>query len=322
MSDSPEYEPHHACVTSLGHRQRLDRWLADVAEGVSRVRVQGWIEAGLVQVNTRSAHGKLRLQLGDEVQWSVPALVEESAVLAQDLDIDLLYSDADIAVINKPANWVMHPAAGHHDGTVQNALLHHFPQTAVLARAGLVHRLDKDTTGLFVVALNEAARVHLVDQLQARSVSRQYLALALGDVHVDGSIEAPIGRHPRERKKMAVHPLGKPAITHYRVLESGSGLSLLQVSLETGRTHQIRVHCAHMGHPLVGDPAYGRRHLPRGIPREWREVLTHFPRQALHAQRLRLVHPRSGKSMEWRAPIPEDLRHLLYCLGSDHVDGP
>jgi 23S rRNA pseudouridine1911/1915/1917 synthase len=220
----------------------------------------------------------------------------------------IVHEDADILVVDKPAGLVVHPGSGNRRGTLLNALLHHLPGNAALPRAGIVHRLDKDTTGLMVVAKTPAAQTDLVRQLAARSVRREYLALVRGTVGADGEVEAPIGRHPVARTRMAVVARGKPARTRYRVLERHADATLLECSLDTGRTHQIRVHMASIGHPLVGDPAYGAKRAS-GVA-----VLDDFPRQALHAARLALVHPRTGAACEWRAPMPPDFAALLDAI--------
>jgi len=213
---------------------------------------------------------------------------------------------------------VAHPAAGNRDGTLVNALLHHYPELAILPRAGLVHRLDKDTTGLLVVARSLRAHTALVEQLQARRIERDYLAVVNGAPVAGGAVDAPVGRHPVDRQRMAVTPGGKPAITHYRVLRRFRAHTLLRVKLETGRTHQIRVHMAHIRLPLLGDPVYGGRpRLPPGASPRCIAAIQNFRRQALHAERLALTHPVTGERLEWRAEIPEDLAELLAALGDD-----
>jgi 23S rRNA pseudouridine1911/1915/1917 synthase len=232
----------------------------------------------------------------------------DAAALAhrpEDIPLDVVFEDDTMLVINKPAGLVVHPGSGNWRGTLLNALLQRVPGLAGVPRAGIVHRLDKDTSGLLVVAKTLPAQASLVRQLQARTVTREYLAVAHGRIARDGKIEAPIGRHPVRRTKMAVVARGRPAVTHYRVLERHAGASVLRCRLETGRTHQIRVHLSALGHPLVGDPVYGRR---TGIP---------FPRQALHAERLALVHPKTGKTMEWRVDPPDDMRRLMESLSAE-----
>jgi 23S rRNA pseudouridine1911/1915/1917 synthase len=237
---------------------------------------------------------------------------DEDAVAVEDrpeaIDLAIVHEDDDLLVIDKPAGLVVHPGSGNRRGTLLNALLHHLPGNAALPRAGIVHRLDKDTTGLMVVAKTLTAQTDLVRQLAARTVRREYLALAHGVVPADGEVDAPIGRHPTARTRMAVVGQGKPARTRYRIAKRLHGTTLLECSLDTGRTHQIRVHLASIGHPLVGDPTYGARRSS-GIA-----ALDDFPRQALHAARLALVHPSTGAACEWHAPAPADFAALLERL--------
>ncbi len=299
--------------------RRLDQALAELFPDFSRSRLQQWIKAGEVTVDgVAETRPRARLEGGEtvEVEAELPG---EARCEPQDIPLDILYEDDAILVLNKPAGLVVHPAAGNPDGTLQNALLHHDPALAAVPRAGIVHRLDKDTSGLMVVARTLAAHHALVGQLQSRSVGREYLAVAVGVMTGGGTVEQPIGRHPVDRKRMAVVAHGgKPAVTHYRVVERFRGHTLLRVRLETGRTHQIRVHLAWLKHPLAGDPVYGGRpRLPAGASALLRETLLAFRRQALHAGRLSLVHPASGESMSWEAPPPEDFRALLEALRAD-----
>jgi len=241
---------------------------------------------------------------GEQLHLTPPRMPDE-VHRAQDIPLRIVFEDEALLVIDKPAGLVVHPGNGNPDGTLLNALLHHAPELAGVPRAGIVHRLDKDTSGLLVVARTLASQTDLVRQLQSRSVSRHYLALALGSLPaVAGTIDAPIGRHPVNRTRMAVVPGGKPAVTHYRVLRQFTGCCLVECRLETGRTHQIRVHLAHLGHPLVGDEVYrGRR--PRGPD---------FGRQALHAFRLGLDHPVTGRACQWEVPLAQDFAQLLESL--------
>ena len=228
-------------------------------------------------------------------------------------------------VINKPAGLVVHPGAGHHSGTLLNGLLAHHTEAAHLPRAGIVHRLDKETTGLMVVAKTLAAHTHLVRQLQARSMKRQYQALVVGEVTGPGQVDEPIGRHPTQRVKMAVVPDGKPAVTHYTLLARFDDLcTLLSCQLETGRTHQIRVHCAHIGHPLIGDPLYNTRGQIKRCEPEVKKALSHFSRQALHATTLQLIHPMTEKDLTFNAPLPQDFKDLLDVLRNAYggMDNP
>ena len=226
--------------------------------------------------------------------------------------------DEDIIVINKPRDLVVHPGAGNPDGTVLNALLHYYPPIADVPRAGIVHRLDKDTTGLMVVAKTVPAQTRLVESLQRREITREYEAVAIGHMTAGGTVDEPISRHPTKRTHMAVHPMGKPAVTHYRIMEHFRVHTRLRLRLETGRTHQIRVHMAHITHPLVGDPVYGGRpRPPKGASEAFISTLRKFDRQALHATMLRLYHPISGIEMEWHAPIPQDMVELIEVMRAD-----
>ena len=296
---------------------RLDQALADLLPAYSRSRLQQWLKAGQLRVDGQIRRPRDPVTGGESVsgEW---ALATETAAMAQDIPLDIRYQDADLLVINKPVGLVAHPAAGNRDGTLVNALLHHCPELAILPRAGLVHRLDKDTTGLLVVARSLRAHTALVEQLQARRIEREYRAVVNGVPVAGGVVDAPIGRHPVDRQRMAVTPGGKPAVTHYRVLRRFRTHALLQVKLETGRTHQIRVHMAHIRLPLLGDPVYGGRpRLPSGASSYCIETIQNFRRQALHAGRLALAHPITGEWLEWRAEIPADLAELLLVLGED-----
>jgi len=296
---------------------RLDQALADLLPAYSRSRLQQWLKTGQLRVDGQIRRPRDLVAGGETVSGDL-ALEPETVAVAQDIPLDLRYQDSDLLVINKPAGLVAHPAAGNRDGTLVNALLHHYPELAILPRAGLVHRLDKDTTGLLVVARSLRAHTALVEQLQARRIERDYLAVVNGMPVAGGRVEAPVGRHPVDRQRMAVTPGGKPAITHYRVLRRFRAHTLLRVKLETGRTHQIRVHMAHIRLPLLGDPVYGGRpRLPPGASPRCIAAIQNFRRQALHAERLALTHPVTGERLEWRAEIPEDLAELLAALGDD-----
>jgi 23S rRNA pseudouridine1911/1915/1917 synthase len=290
--------------------RRLDQSLAELLPEFSRSRLAGWIDAGRVRVDGTFASRKQKVWGGESVAVEPEPLPEETCHRAEAITLDIVHEDADILVINKPPGLVTHPGAGNWEGTLLNALLHHTPQAAGLPRAGIVHRLDKDTSGLMVVAKTLEAQTRLVRALQARTVKRVYWAVARGVFErVEGDVDAPIGRHPTQRTRMAVlaahNHNGKPALTHWRVLEQYDTCAWVECRLATGRTHQIRVHLAHLGHPLVGDPVYGGR--GRALP-------PHFHRQALHAVRLGLAHPRTGEALEWEAPPPADLRTLLDSL--------
>ena len=297
--------------------QRLDQVAAALFSDYSRSRLQAWIRSGELRVDGRSARPRDRLQGGEDLRleaWT-EAVIEDRP---EPMDLDIVHEDDALLVINKPAGVVVHPAAGHADGTLMNGLLHHHPALEALPRAGIVHRLDRDTTGLMVVAKTLQAHKALVEQLQARSLFREYDALVVGVMTAGGRVEQPVGRHPVDRKRMAVVDGGKPAVTHYRVEQRFRGHTRVRARLETGRTHQIRVHMAWLRYPLVGDPVYGGRlKLPRGADESVREALRAFPRQALHAHRLGLEHPEDGQYREWQAPCPEDLRRLLAVLDAD-----
>ncbi len=296
---------------------RLDQALAGLLPDFSRSRIQQWVKEGRVSVDGAIRRPRDKVLGGERV--IVDALFEqEFECLPQPIDLNLIYRDESLLVINKPTGLVVHPAAGNPDGTLQNGLLHFDSDLALLPRAGIVHRLDKETSGLLVVARTPAAHKHLVDHLQAREIHREYRAVVQGVMTAGGTVDAPIGRHPSQRIKMAVVHNGKPAVTHYRVLRKFRNHSYLQVKLETGRTHQIRVHMAHIHYPLVGDPVYGGRlKIPAGASDTLAETLRGFKRQALHAFRLGLPHPRSGEWMEWECPLPDDMNHLLEQLQND-----
>lgn len=296
---------------------RVDQALTVMFPDYSRSRLAAWIRDGRVRLDGGLPRPRDRVRGGERVDLS-PDTAPVSEDRPQPMDLAVVHQDADLLVIDKPAGLVVHPAAGNRAGTLVNGLLHHDPALAALPRAGIVHRLDKDTTGLMVVARTPAAHRALVEQLQARSVHREYRALVRGRVTAGGTVDAPIGRHRTDRVRMAVREDGRPAVTHYRVLERLRAHSWLRVYLETGRTHQIRVHMARIGHPIVGDPVYGgRQGPPAGAGAEAVAALRAFRRQALHAARLALVHPRSGEPMAWESPLPADLAHLLEVLRRD-----
>ena len=270
---------------------RLDRVAAALFPDYSRARLQKWIRSGNLTVDGRAAKVTFRIN-GNETLCLNAEPERQGTVMAQEIPLDVIHADEDLVVVDKPAGLVVHPAAGNPDGTLQNALLYFDEKLAVLPRSGIVHRLDKDTSGVMVVARSLRAHTSLVDQLQTRKMSRIYRAVAAGNIVAGGTVDAPIGRHPRDRKRMAVVPSGKPAVSHYRVLKRFNGVTYIEVSLESGRTHQIRVHMAHIGHPLAGDPVYGRNlKMKRGLPVGLVDAVRSFPRQALHAHTLSLMHP-------------------------------
>ena len=313
----PAAEPLCCRIPATYAGRRLDRTLAELLPDYSRSRLQQWIKAGQVEIDGRVVRPREPVAGGEWVTVVLP-WEPETVAQAQAIPLTVRYEDEDLLVIDKPAGLVAHPAAGNPDGTLVNALLHYAPELAALPRAGLVHRLDKDTTGLLVVARSLRAHTSLVVQLQARTLEREYQAVVTGVMTAGGRIEAPIGRHPVDRKRMAVVAHGKPAVTHYRVLRRFRAHTHLWLKLETGRTHQIRVHLAHLRYPVVGDPVYGgRRHLPAGLNERCRAILQAFPRQALHAARLALTHPGSGERLQWQAELPADLVELLTALVED-----
>ncbi len=294
--------------------KRLDQALALVFPQHSRSRLKEWIEKHQVTVNGDFRRPRDKVFLGDRI--SIEAEIETvSDWQAEPIPLNIIYEDEHLLILNKPDNWVVHPAIGNWAGTVVNALLHHDPRLQQIPRAGIVHRLDKDTTGLMMVAKSLVAQTRLVAELQARTVKRTYEAVVGGILVSGGTVEAPIGRHPHERVKMAVVEMGKPAVTHYRVLEKFAAHTRLRLELETGRTHQIRVHMAHIRHPIVGDKTYGGRfRLPPNTSEQLQHALRTFPRQALHAKGLCLTHPVTEEEMNWEIPLPADIELLLTHL--------
>lgn len=288
---------------------RLDQALASLLPEYSRNRLAQWIKSGRITLNGRAALPRQKVWERERILVIPSPDPAATAHRAEDTMLDVVFEDDAILVVNKPAGLVVHPGSGNWQGTLLNALLGRAPALAGIPRAGIVHRLDKDTSGLLVVAKTLAAQTDLVRQLQARTVKREYLAVVQGRVARDGRIDAPIGRHPVKRTRMAVTARGRQAVTHYQVLERYGQATLLRCRLETGRTHQIRVHLSSLKHPLIGDPAYGRRNS--AIP---------FPRQALHAERLGLLHPRTGKPMSWQADPPRDMQELIATLRREGED--
>jgi 23S rRNA pseudouridine1911/1915/1917 synthase len=303
-----------------GHAgMRLDQVAAALFPDYSRARLQKWIRSGDLTVDGRAARTTYRINENEILCLDAQA-ERQGMAMPQDIPLDVIHADQDLVVINKPAGLVVHPAVGHPDGTLQNALLNFDGKLAVLPRSGIVHRLDKDTSGVMVVARSLRAHTSLVNQLQTRTMSRIYRAVASGDIVAGGTVDAPIGRHPGDRKRMAVVSSGKPAVSHYRVLKRVNGVTYVVVSLESGRTHQIRVHMAHIGHSLAGDPVYGRNlKMKRGLPAGLVDAVRSFPRQALHAYRLSLVHPATLLPVTFEAPLPEDMENLLARLEADSL---
>lgn len=296
--------------------KRLDIALQQLLPEHSRSRLQAWIKDGLVKLNGQSATSKTKVWGGEDVLVSPPPDLQAQAFKPEDIPLDIVYEDDALLVINKPAGLVVHPAAGNWGGTLLNALLFHFPELASVPRAGIVHRLDKETSGLLVVAKTLEAQTSLVRQLQARSVKREYRTIVWGQVWRNGKIDEPIGRHPHARTKMAVTRTGKPAVTHYEVLERFGTNTYMRCHLETGRTHQIRVHMQHIKAPMVGDPQYGIGNIiPHKLMGETlREAVSNFKRQALHAIKLGLSHPVTDEWMEWQIDLTEDMRLLLEVM--------
>lgn len=304
--------------------KRLDQILAQLFPDFSRSRIKTWILEDKVTVDGEVFNTPREKLLGGE-SVAIETIIEaQREYEAQDIELDIVYEDDDILVINKPMGLVVHPGAGNPDGTVLNALLHHHPEIINVPRAGIVHRLDKDTTGLMVVAKTIQAQTHLVKNLQAReNFTREYEAVCNGTMTAGGMIEKPIGRHATKRTHMAVHEMGKPAITHYRVAEKFRAHTRLRLRLETGRTHQIRVHMAYLNHPLIGDQLYGGRpRPPRNATQGLTEQLREFKRQALHAIKLSIAHPITGEKMTWEAPVPEDMIKLVAALREDTKENP
>ena len=306
---------------------RLDKFLAEEIPQVSRARIQSWIEAGAVELNGAPAEGgKVKTAAGDVIVVRPQPLPEESAFEPEDgIEFETVYEDHDIIVINKPAGLVVHPAAGHWTGTLLNGLLYRWPELKKLPRAGIVHRLDRLTSGLMVVAKTEAAQTSLVRQLQDHSVAREYWAIVAGAAPEAGFVDRAIGRDPRNPQKFVCRrgAGSRPAKTHCRLVDmtriAGRAVSWVACRLETGRTHQIRVHLSTVGLPLLGDPVYK---TAASVLPEAAGLAAHFPRQALHASRLRLMHPATGDEMEWFAPAPEDLAELMDLLDFGPADEP
>jgi 23S rRNA pseudouridine1911/1915/1917 synthase len=313
----PEFQTHVLDLPDSAAGLRLDQALAAALPQYSRARLQRWIRQGAVQANGRPVRARERVQGGEQVTVRAEFPPDER-VLPESLPLSIVHEDPALLVLNKPPGLVVHPGAGNREHTLQNALLAHDPLLSRVPRAGLVHRLDKDTSGLLVVARTPTAHARLVTALAGHEIEREYLALCLGAPTGGGRIEEPIGRHRRERTRMAVRGDGREAVTHYRLAERFRAHTLLRVRLETGRTHQIRVHLAHIGFPIVGDPVYGgRRRALAGADPALQAALEGFRRQALHAQSLRFDHPMTGKSVTFEGPVPADLERLLQQLRTD-----
>ncbi|MGC1508492.1 23S rRNA pseudouridine(1911/1915/1917) synthase RluD [Ketobacter sp. MCCC 1A13808] len=301
---------------SLGG-QRLDQAAAELFPDYSRSRLQSWIKSGDLLVDGENRKPREKIVGGETI--SIDAELEaDQRWEAQPIDLDIVYEDDHLLVINKPTGLVVHPAAGNRDSTLLNALLFHAPDLAGLPRAGIVHRIDKETTGLLVVAKTLKAHHSLVAQLQAKTAFREYEAIVTGVMTGGGKVDEPIGRHPTQRTKQAVTFSGKPAVTHFRLIKRFRAHTHIRLQLETGRTHQIRVHMAYIRYPLLGDPTYGGRlKIPKGAGEELMEALRSFKRQALHAKKLGVEHPETGEYCEWEVPLPEDFRSILAVLEND-----
>jgi 23S rRNA pseudouridine1911/1915/1917 synthase len=296
---------------------RFDQALAQSLPQYSRTLLSAWIESGAVKVQGRSLRGKDKVLGGEQVRVEAQ-LAAETRIAPETIPLAVVFQDRSLLVIDKPAGLVVHPGAGNARHTLQNALLALDPKLALVPRAGLVHRLDKDTSGLLMVARTPEAHTKLVAAMAAREITREYLALCTGVMTAGGTVDEPIGRHRTQRTRMAVRADGRSAVTHYRIVRRFRAHTLLRVTLETGRTHQIRVHLAHIGFPVVGDPVYaGRRRIPAGLTPALATELNVFPRQALHAARLKLVHPQTERELTWEAPLPQDMQRLVSALEAD-----
>ena len=298
-----------ALDSDLGNR--VDQISSKQFTEYSRAHIQKWIKEGNLLVNDKKIKAKYIPQLGDVISvefWEEPQLID----LPEDIPLEIIFEDEEIMIINKPAGLVVHPGSGNKSGTLVNALLSHNEELSFLPRAGIVHRLDKDTSGIMVISKSEISYLNLIEQLKERSVKRTYLAIVLGAPLANKIINKPIGRHPKIRTKQAVTHNGKEAITRFSVLESLGGYSLLRVNLETGRTHQIRVHLSHIGYPIVGDPVYGNRSkFSPGSNEAFKKVISSFKRQALHAEEIELIHPSSKELISFKASMPSDMQTLL-----------
>ena len=299
------------------HLQRLDQVAVALFPDFSRSKLQSWIKAGALTVDGAVMRSKDKVSVDQQLQLRA-SLEPEVSWSGEAIGLDICFEDEHVLVVNKPAGLVVHPAAGHADGTLVNALIHYAPELECLPRGGIVHRLDKDTSGIMFVARSPLAHRSLVEQLSARTVKREYTAVCIGALSGGGTINEPIGRHPHVRTKMAVVHNGKPAVTHFKVAERFANHTAITVNLETGRTHQIRVHMAYRHHPLIGDPTYaGRPRIPSGASAELVEGLRQFPRQALHARTLAFDHPASGERVEFATQLPDDLEALLALLRAE-----
>lgn len=324
MTDATRQSLANTLTLTISHDLgglRLDVALQKLLPEHSRSRLQAWIKEGLVTVDGAPSTSKTKVWGGEHVIVEVQVKPETHAFKAQDIPLNIVFEDDHILVVNKPAGMVVHPAAGNWEGTLLNALLFHAPQLHEVPRAGIVHRLDKETSGLLVVAKTLNAQTNLVRQLQARTVKREYRAIVWGQLWRNGTVDQPIGRDPRSRTKMAINRMGKPAVTRYEILERFSVHTYLRCNLETGRTHQIRVHMQHLKAPLVGDPVYGYRGIVpiRAMTQTLRDEVSQFHRQALHAIKLGLIHPSSNEFVEWQIELADDMKALLEAMRHEDV---
>jgi len=316
-ADTDRAEPRTILVPDSAAGRRFDAVLAELFPEFSRSRLAEWIKSGDALLDGKPVRPRDPVRGGQTVSLDV-VLETQTEAVAEDIALDVVYEDSEVIVLNKPAGLVVHPGAGNPAGTLVNALLHRDPTLSLLPRAGIVHRLDKDTSGVMVVARTLPAHTALVAQLSARGVHRQYLAIVVGALVSGGTANAAIDRHPRDRVRMAVREDGRDAVTHYRLRERFRAHTALECRLETGRTHQIRVHMAHLKHPIVGDPLYGGPlKLPKGATPELIEALRGFKRQALHAETLEFAHPTTGEPVRCTAPVPDDMQRLLKALRDD-----
>ncbi len=291
--------------------QRLDATLAQLFPSFSRTFLQNSLKQGWIQVNQKNARPRDTVVGGERVTFALDdsVMVDNAQARGEDIPLSIVYVDDDLIVIDKPVGMVVHPGAGNHTGTLVNALLYRYPDLQHLPRAGIIHRLDKETSGLLVVARTRVAHKKLIEQMQAREITREYSCLVHGKILTSGTVNAPIGRHPVRRKQMAVIDDGRPAVTHYKIEARFEQVTLLRVRLETGRTHQIRVHMMHIQHPVFGDPLYGRKRMAKGLKAD--SIAHHFNRQALHACHLSLQHPMRDEVCTWESAVPEDMAELL-----------
>ena len=293
---------------------RLDSAISEMLPELSRNKITSWIKSGKILIGSETFKPKEKVLGGEIIEMNVSS-EENTNWIAEDIKLDIVFEDVEILILNKPSGLVTHPGAGNTHGTLANGILFARPELNQLDRAGIVHRLDKDTSGLMIVAKTETAKLSLIKQLESHSVAREYSAIVYGSMVTGGMVDEPIGRDSTNRQKQAVTKGGKPAITHYRVIEKFKNFTLIKAILETGRTHQIRVHMSHIGHPLLGDFTYGGKvKFPKSASEELKLAIKEFPRQALHAKKLSIIHPRDNKELSWKSKLPEDLDNMINVL--------